>query len=181
MTTSTLARPTAAVAAVPESVGVLTLSTLTAPTPLRAPATLIDGKAVAAAVRAGVAVHAAQFLAERGRKPGLATILIGDDPASQVYIGSKIKACAEAGVESFHHHLPGDVTRAEVLALVDRLNADALVDGILCQLPAPPHLDGTEIAARVAPGKDVDGLSPHQRRPARPRPPGPAPVHAAPA
>ncbi len=159
MTTAT-AEPATAPVAAPDTVGVLTLSALASPTPLRAPATLIDGRAVAAAVRAGVAADAERFAAEHGRFPGLATILIGGDHASAVYVSSKIKGCAEAGLESFHHHLPEQVSRDEVLGLVDRLNADPLVDGILCQLPAPPHLDGAEIAARVDPAKDVDGLSP---------------------
>ena len=137
----------------------LTLSSLATPTPL-ATATLIDGKAIAASERAAVKAGAVRFPAQHGRKPGLATILIGDDAASAVYVGSKTSACAEVGFESFGHVLPGDVSREEALALIDRLNADPAVDGILCQLPAPPHLDGTELAARVAPAKDVDGLSP---------------------
>ena len=120
----------------------------------------IDGKAIAAAERAAVKAGAERFAAKHGRNPGLATILIGDDAASTVYVGSKAKACAEVGFESFGHVLPGDVSRDEVLALIDRLNADPAVDGILCQLPAPPHIDGTELAARVSPAKDVDGLSP---------------------
>jgi methylenetetrahydrofolate dehydrogenase (NADP+)/methenyltetrahydrofolate cyclohydrolase len=144
---------------VPAGIGVLTLSSLATPTAL-ATATLIDGKAIAAAERAAVRAGAERFADKHGRKPGLATILIGDDPASAVYVGSKAKACAEVGFESFGHTLPGDVTREESLALIDRLNADPAVDGILCQLPAPPHLDGTELAARVSPAKDVDGLSP---------------------
>jgi methylenetetrahydrofolate dehydrogenase (NADP+)/methenyltetrahydrofolate cyclohydrolase len=137
-----------------DPVGVLTFSSLTTP------ATLIDGKAIAASERANVALAAAAFAAEHGRRPGLATVLIGDDPASAVYVASKQRACAEAGLESFGHHLPADVTRAHVLDVIDRLNADPAVDGILCQLPVPEHLDGTEIAARVAPHKDVDGLGP---------------------
>ncbi len=158
MSTVTTAKPVAA-PPVPEEIGVLTLSSLVTPTPL-ATATLLDGKAIAAAERAAVKADAEAFAAAHGRKPGLATILIGDDAASAVYVGSKTRACAEAGLESFGHVLSADVAREDVLALIDRLNADPAVDGILCQLPAPPHLDGTELAARVAPGKDVDGLSP---------------------
>jgi methylenetetrahydrofolate dehydrogenase (NADP+)/methenyltetrahydrofolate cyclohydrolase len=151
---------TAPVTAPPElEIGVLTLSALATPTALPT-ATLLDGKALAAAERAAVGAEAAEFLARHGRRPGLATILIGDDAASAVYVGSKTRACAEVGFESFGHDLPGDVAREDVLALIDRLNEDAAVDGILCQLPAPPHLDGAELAARVAPHKDVDGLSP---------------------
>jgi methylenetetrahydrofolate dehydrogenase (NADP+)/methenyltetrahydrofolate cyclohydrolase len=149
--TTTSSRPGAAV---PDGIGVLTLTALTTP------ATLIDGKAIAAAERADVARDAAHFLAEHGRRPGLATVLIGDDPASGVYVASKQRACAEAGLESFGYQLAGDATRAEVLGLIDSLNANPAIDGILCQLPVPAHLDGTEIAARVAPHKDVDGLSP---------------------
>jgi methylenetetrahydrofolate dehydrogenase (NADP+)/methenyltetrahydrofolate cyclohydrolase len=140
--------------AVPEGIGVLTLSALATP------ATLIDGRAIAAAERAAVARETDRFAAEHGRRPGLATVLIGDDPASAVYVSSKQRACAEAGLESFGYLLAGDSTRAEVLGLIDRLNANPEIDGILCQLPVPAHLDGTEIAARVAPHKDVDGLSP---------------------
>jgi len=119
-------------------------------------AEIIDGKAVAAKVREEVK----REVEGMGRKPGLATILVGDDPASAVYVGSKARACAEAGFEAFGHVLPAGVAREDVLALIDRLNDDPRVDGILCQLPAPPHLDGAELAARVAPHKDVDGLSP---------------------
>jgi methylenetetrahydrofolate dehydrogenase (NADP+)/methenyltetrahydrofolate cyclohydrolase len=139
--------------AVPDGIGVLTFSTRTTP------ATLIDGRAIAAAERAAVARDAARFDAAHGRAPGLATVLIGDDPASAVYVASKRRACAEAGIESFGHRLAGDASRAEVLGLIDDLNANPVVDGILCQLPVPDHLDGTEIAARVVPYKDVDGLS----------------------
>ena len=148
MATATVKTTPAPRPSVPEGVGVLTLSSLATPTPL-ATATLIDGKAIAAAERAAVKAGAIRFLAQHGRKPGLATILIGDDPASAVYVGSKARACAEGGFESFGYVLPGDVSREEAFALIDRLNEDPAVDGILCQLPAPPHLDGTELAARV--------------------------------
>jgi methylenetetrahydrofolate dehydrogenase (NADP+)/methenyltetrahydrofolate cyclohydrolase len=140
--------------AVPDGIGVLTFSSLATP------ATLIDGKAVAAAERAAVAADAASFLFRHGRKPGLATVIIGEDPASRVYVASKHRACEEAGLESFGYELTADVTRDEVLGLIDSLNANPAIDGILCQLPVPKHLDGTEIAARVSPGKDVDGLNP---------------------
>jgi methylenetetrahydrofolate dehydrogenase (NADP+)/methenyltetrahydrofolate cyclohydrolase len=146
--------PAAPTQAVPDGIGVLTFSSLATP------ATLIDGKAVAAAERAAVAADAASFLFRHGRKPGLATVIIGDDPASRVYVANKHRACEEAGVESYAHELPADASRDEVLGLIDSLNADPAVDGILCQLPVPKHLDGTEIAARVAPHKDVDGLNP---------------------
>jgi len=122
-------------------------------------ATVIDGRAVAARVRAEVAEDVRRFAAEHGRPPGLATILIGDDPASAVYVSGKRKASAEAGIESFHHPLPGSVSREEVLDLIDTLNADDAVSGILCQLPVPEHLDGAELTNRIDPDKDVDGLT----------------------
>lgn len=120
---------------------------------------LIDGKAIAAGLRAEVAAGVAEFTAAEGWTPALATLLIGDDPASAVYVGSKIKACAEVGLGSVHHHLPADATRATVLALIDELNADPAVAGILCQLPVPAHLDAAELTNRIDAGKDVDGLT----------------------
>jgi methylenetetrahydrofolate dehydrogenase (NADP+)/methenyltetrahydrofolate cyclohydrolase len=123
-------------------------------------AQIIDGKAVAARVRAGVAQEAAAFAAERGAPPGLATVLVGDDPASAVYVGGKQKASAEAGIVPFDHRLAPDTPREEVVALLDRLNADPAVSGILVQLPVPAHLDGVELTGLVDPLKDVDGLTP---------------------
>jgi methylenetetrahydrofolate dehydrogenase (NADP+)/methenyltetrahydrofolate cyclohydrolase len=120
-------------------------------------AQVIDGRAVARRVREEVASEV-RALGREGLRPGLATILIGDDPASQVYVGAKQRACAEVGIRGFGHRLPADAPREEVLALIDRLNADPEVSGILCQLPVPGHLDGLELTNRVAPGKDVDGL-----------------------
>jgi methylenetetrahydrofolate dehydrogenase (NADP+)/methenyltetrahydrofolate cyclohydrolase len=122
-------------------------------------AKLIDGKAIAAAERAAVAGAVEQHVADGGQAPALATILIGDDPASAVYVASKIKACGEVGIGSVHHHLPATTSREEVLALIDDLNADPAVSGILCQLPVPGHLDGAEVTNRIDPGKDVDGLT----------------------
>lgn len=124
-------------------------------------ARLIDGKAVATRVREEVAREVEALVAARGEgaRPGLATILVGDDPASAVYVGAKIKACADAGITSFHRPLPVDATREQALALVDELNADPRVSGILCQLPVPGHLDGVEITNRISAGKDVDGLT----------------------
>jgi methylenetetrahydrofolate dehydrogenase (NADP+)/methenyltetrahydrofolate cyclohydrolase len=106
-------------------------------------------------MRAAIAAE----VAAAPRPPALATILIGDDPASAVYISAKRKACAEVGIESVHHDRPGDVARAEVLDLIDALNADERISGILCQLPLPGHLDPLEITNRIDPGKDVDGLT----------------------
>jgi methylenetetrahydrofolate dehydrogenase (NADP+)/methenyltetrahydrofolate cyclohydrolase len=116
---------------------------------------VIDGKAVAAAVRDEVAAD----VRRAPHTPGLATILIGDDPASAVYVAAKRKACGEVGIQSFHHHLPADAPRAEVLELVDRFNADEAVSGILCQLPVPRHLDPDELTNGISPAKDVDGLT----------------------
>src|SRR3954454_17667106 len=123
-------------------------------------ATLIDGKAVAARVRAQVADDVAAFVAEHGRAPGLATVLVGDDPASAVYVANKQKACAEAGIQGFDHRLPADAAEDEVVALIERLNADDDVSGILCQLPVPGHMDGVKLTGLIDPGKDVDGLTP---------------------
>jgi methylenetetrahydrofolate dehydrogenase (NADP+)/methenyltetrahydrofolate cyclohydrolase len=124
------------------------------------PATIIDGKAVAARVRAELATDVAAFTAEHGRPPGLATILVGEDAASAVYVGGKQKACAEVGIRGFDHRLPADATREQVVALIEELNADPAVSGIICQLPVPAHLDGVELTGMVDPGKDVDGLTP---------------------
>jgi methylenetetrahydrofolate dehydrogenase (NADP+)/methenyltetrahydrofolate cyclohydrolase len=122
-------------------------------------ATVIDGKAVAAKVRTQVAQDVAEFTAQTGRTPGLATVLVGEDPASAVYVAGKQKACAEVGIQGFDHRLAADASRETVLALIDELNADARVSGILCQLPLPPHLDGVEVTNRIDSGKDVDGLT----------------------
>jgi methylenetetrahydrofolate dehydrogenase (NADP+)/methenyltetrahydrofolate cyclohydrolase len=122
-------------------------------------ATVIDGKAVAARVRAEVARDVEAFVARSGRRPGLATILIGDDPASAVYVAGKQKACKEVGIEAFDHRPPADASREDIVALIERLNADPAVSGILCQLPVPGHLDGVELTNLVDPAKDVDGLT----------------------
>jgi len=124
------------------------------------PAQIIDGKAIAAAVRADVATQVERFAHEHGgERPALATILIGDDPASAVYISGKQKACAEVGMEGFNFPLAADTPRDTVLTLVERLNADRAVSGILCQLPVPDHLDGVALTGRIDPRKDVDGLT----------------------
>ena len=121
---------------------------------------VIDGKAVAARVRARVADEVAAFAAEHGRAPGLATVLIGEDPASAVYVGGKQRASKEVGIAGFDHRLAAETPRDEVVALLERLNADPAVSGILVQLPVPAHLDGVELTGLVAPAKDVDGLTP---------------------
>jgi methylenetetrahydrofolate dehydrogenase (NADP+)/methenyltetrahydrofolate cyclohydrolase len=123
-----------------------------------AAAALIDGKAFAAALRARIAGHAAAFVQATGRAPGLAVVLVGDDPASQVYVGAKGKACAEAGMASFEHRLPADTSEAALLSLVERLNQDEAVDGILVQMPLPNGLDEQAIIAAINPDKDVDGF-----------------------
>jgi methylenetetrahydrofolate dehydrogenase (NADP+) / methenyltetrahydrofolate cyclohydrolase len=122
-------------------------------------ARVIDGKAVAAAVRQEVAAGVADFQREHGRAPGLATVLIGEDEASAVYVGSKQRACEEVGMRSIGHTLPADTTQEEAVALIERLNADPDVSGILCQLPVPDHLDGPELTNRIVPEKDIDGLT----------------------
>jgi len=122
-------------------------------------ARVIDGKAVAARVRAEVADGVDAFEEEYDTVPGLATVLVGDDPASHVYVGSKIKACEEAGIRSFHHGLDADVSQAELLDLVQKLNADDAVDGILVQMPLPDALDQDSVVAAIDSAKDVDGLT----------------------
>lgn len=123
-------------------------------------ASIIDGKAFAAGLRARVADYAATFEQAAGRKAGLAVVLVGEDPASQVYVASKGKATVECGMSSFEHKLPEDTSQEALIALVDQLNADPLVDGILVQLPLPKHLDEQAVVERISPDKDVDGLTP---------------------
>jgi len=123
-------------------------------------AQIIDGRAAAAEVRAQVASEVEAFTGRGGRRPGLATVLIGDDPASAVYVAGKQRASREVGMEGFDHRLPADAPAGEVIALIDRLNADDAVHGIIVQLPVPGHLDGVELTGLVDPGKDVDGLTP---------------------
>ncbi|AKM08497.1 bifunctional methylenetetrahydrofolate dehydrogenase/methenyltetrahydrofolate cyclohydrolase FolD [Pelagerythrobacter marensis] len=119
---------------------------------------IIDGKAFAAQLREKVGVLAADFAAKAGRKAGLAVVLVGDDPASQVYVGSKGKATLAANMASFEHRLPESTSEGELLALVARLNADSTVDGILVQLPLPAHIDEQAVIAAIDPNKDVDGF-----------------------
>lgn len=123
-------------------------------------AALIDGKAFAAGLRARIANQVSEFQAAAGRVPGLAVVLVGDDPASAVYVRSKGKMTREAGMESFEHRLPADAGQDALIALVDQLNADPRVDGILVQLPLPAHLDAQAVLLRIDPEKDVDGFHP---------------------
>ncbi|QDX27640.1 bifunctional methylenetetrahydrofolate dehydrogenase/methenyltetrahydrofolate cyclohydrolase FolD [Sphingomonas suaedae] len=123
-------------------------------------AEIIDGKEFAAALRARVGEAATAFEAAAGRKAGLAVVLVGDDPASTVYVRSKGKATVAANMASFEHRLPADTDQATLVALVEQLNADDAVDGILVQLPLPKHLDEQAVVAAIDPAKDVDGLTP---------------------
>ena len=123
-------------------------------------AKLIDGKAFAAGLRGRVAERAAEFAARTGRTPGLAVVLVGEHPPSAAYVRSKAKATLEAGMQSFEHKLPAEIAQDELIALVDRLNADEGVDGILLQLPLPKHIDEQQVLTRVDPDKDVDGFHP---------------------
>ena len=123
-------------------------------------AQIIDGKAIAARVREEVKERAAAFARAHGRPPGLEVVLCGDDPASHVYVRNKEKAAAEAGIAGKVHRLGAETTQGDLEALVERLNADAAVDGILVQLPLPRHLDAQPVLDRIDPGKDVDGLHP---------------------
>ena len=123
-------------------------------------AKLIDGKAFAAGLRERVAAGVAELLAKGLPRPGLATVLVGGDPASQVYVKSKGKTAAELGMSSFDHRLPEETSEAELLALIARLNTDAAVDGILVQLPLPRHIDTAKVLLAVDPHKDVDGFHP---------------------
>ena len=120
----------------------------------------IDGKAAAAAVRERVAAGVAEFERRIGRPPGLATVLVGEDPASAVYVRSKNRATAQAGMASFAHNLPDTTTEDELLHLVTQLNADERVDGILVQLPLPKQVDATRVIETIEPSKDVDGFHP---------------------
>lgn len=123
-------------------------------------ARLIDGKAAAAEVRKQVAKRAASFRGTVGRAPGLAVVLVGEHPPSAAYVRMKIKATLEAGMESFEHRIPAETSQQDLLALIDQLNGDDAVDGILVQLPLPNHVDEQAILTRVDPAKDVDGFHP---------------------
>ena len=120
--------------------------------------TLLDGKAFAADVRARVAAQVARLRDDHGITPGLAVVLVGEDPASQVYVASKGKQTVACGMASFEHRLPADTSEAELLAIVERLNADPAVHGILVQLPLPAHLDSELVINAIDPAKDVDGF-----------------------
>jgi methylenetetrahydrofolate dehydrogenase (NADP+)/methenyltetrahydrofolate cyclohydrolase len=122
-------------------------------------ARLIDGRAVAAGITARVAAEAARLQREAGVTPGLAVVLVGDDPASQVYVRNKIKACAEAGIRSIQETYPADLAEAELLGRIAALNGDDAVHGILVQMPLPPHISAQRVIEAIDAGKDVDGYS----------------------
>jgi len=123
------------------------------------PATVLDGKALAARIRGELQLETARLAAE-GITPGLAVVLVGDDPASQIYVRSKTAACAQAGITTFDHRLPAATSDGELLGLVASLNTDPRVDGILIQLPLPPGIDARRVLFAVDPRKDVDGIHP---------------------
>jgi methylenetetrahydrofolate dehydrogenase (NADP+) / methenyltetrahydrofolate cyclohydrolase len=123
-------------------------------------AAIIDGRAFAAALRARAAAAVAAFVAETGRAPGLAVVLVGEDPASQIYVRAKGKATEAAGMASFEHRLPATTAEDELLYLIARLNGDDRVDGILVQLPLPAQIDERKVNAAIDPARDVDGFTP---------------------
>ena len=122
---------------------------------------IIDGKAIAQAVRKGVKRAVDQRLKDGLRRPGLAVILVGENPASQVYVRNKKLACEQTGITSFEHAPPADISEIELLALIQQLNHDERVDGILVQLPLPAHIDETSVIEAISPDKDVDGFHPY--------------------
>lgn len=122
-------------------------------------AEIIDGSAYAANVRTQISEHVTRLKTDHGITPGLAVILVGEDPASEVYVASKHKQTVAVGMASFEHKLPADTSEEALFALIDQLNADPAVHGILCQFPVPDHLDERRVVARIDPAKDVDGLS----------------------
>src|SRR3954468_11298308 len=123
-------------------------------------ARIIDGKAIAAELRGRVAEAAHRLMRDRSLVPGLAVVLVGSNPASEVYVGSKTKLALGSGMRSFDHRLPEQTSEADLLALIARLNADPVVHGILVQLPLPAHIDAQKVVSAIDPRKDVDGFSP---------------------
>src|SRR5918995_356585 len=128
--------------------------------PARMSAQIIDGKAIAEEVRREVAAEVAAWVAAGNEPPGLATVLVGDDPASAIYVGGKQKATHEVGMQGFDHRLAAETPQSEVEALLAELNGDPRVSGILLQLPTPKHIDGGGLTSLIDPAKDVDGLTP---------------------
>ena len=124
-------------------------------------AKIIDGKAISKQIREEIAAETLEFAAKSGFKPGLAVVIVGEDPASQVYVRNKRKACDEVGFYSESYELPAETTQEELEALVDKLNNDDKIHGILVQLPLPKHLDETRVLLRINPEKDVDAFHPY--------------------
>jgi methylenetetrahydrofolate dehydrogenase (NADP+)/methenyltetrahydrofolate cyclohydrolase len=124
-------------------------------------AQIIDGKAIAAQLRQDIKQRVDARIANGQRAPGLAVVLVGENPASQVYVGSKRKGCEETGILSLAHDLPAETSQKELLTLIDQLNEDPTVDGILVQLPLPGHIDVETVIERIHPDKDVDGFHPY--------------------
>ena len=122
---------------------------------------ILDGKAISAQIRAELKGEVEAFTRQKNRKPGLATVLVGENSASHTYVANKMKACAEIGMESIHHPLPASTSMADLVALMKKLNADPKVDGILLQLPLPNNVDSTPALEALDPGKDADGLHPY--------------------
>lgn len=120
----------------------------------------LSGVTVSNKIRGQLKVRAESFYKKRGRRAGLAVVIVGEDPASHVYVKNKIKACEDVGILSFHHHLAGATSEAELLAHIDKLNQDPTVDGILVQIPLPAHINQDRIIQRIRPDKDADGLTP---------------------
>jgi len=120
----------------------------------------IDGAGIARALDDDTAAQIAAMVARGAPPPGLAVVLVGQDPASEVYVSHKVKACAKVGIASFAHRLPADTPQAELLALIARLNRDPAVHGILCQVPLPAHIDTDLVLQAIDPDKDVDGFHP---------------------
>ena len=123
-------------------------------------AKIIDGKAISAKIREEIKLDANKFYEENGYRPGLAVVIVGEDPASQVYVRNKKKACDEVGFYSEVYELPANTTQNELNTLIDKLNCDEKIHGILCQLPLPKHLDEKEVILRIDPAKDVDAFHP---------------------
>lgn len=122
--------------------------------------TVIDGRKIAADIRAEVAAGVAKLKGEKGVTPGLAVIIVGEDPGSQIYVRNKEKACAETGIDSVKHELPADVSEEELITLVNRLNDDPSIHGLLVQLPLPKHIDEDRVIDTISVKKDVDGFTP---------------------
>ncbi len=122
---------------------------------------ILDGKSISAAIRLELKEQTAAFTKAHGRKPGLATVLVGENPASHTYVANKIKACADVGMESIHHPMQASTSMQDLIALMKKLNGDPMVDGILLQLPLPGHVDSTPALEAMGPGKDADGLHPY--------------------